>query len=99
MANNVHEEDADLHKVRSHRRGLRVHREPDLLGMSESDRPIEQAVTWADVKSNIMVEEVAALATSALVKKETLSGAHVGGVLSSALSSSTAAAASNLVPP
>ena len=31
---------------------------------SEYDRPIEQAVTWADVKSNIVAEGLAAQATS-----------------------------------
>ena len=67
---------------------------------SEYDHSIEQAVTWADVKSNIAAKEVAALATAgswkiyeaALVLLECDSKAQ----LSSAPSSTMAVAANNL---
>ena len=72
MTNNVREEDAGSHKVGSHRRaygGARSHTLEQLAEFgkvwSVYDRPMDQAVTWADVKSDIVVREVAAPATSA----------------------------------
>ena len=72
MTNSVHEEGAGSHKVGSHRRaygGARSHTLEQLAEFgkvwSVYDRPMEQAVTWADVKSDIVVREVGAPATSA----------------------------------
>ena len=64
------EEDASS-QVESHRRlygGLRG-RTPEGLAYfwkawSEYDQPMEQAVTWADVKANIVEKELAASATN-----------------------------------
>ena len=60
---------------------------------SEYNRPIQQAVTWADVKSNIVVKEVAAPATTSFW---TFYQAALMLMECDAPSSSPTAAASNL---
>ena len=85
LANNAHEEDAGPHKVGSHRRvygGLRSHTFEELANFwmlwSEYDWPIEHAVTWADVESNIVVKGLQLLQLPVLGR--CLKRAHLYGV-------------------
>ena len=66
MAKNVQEEDVGSHEVRSHRRvygGLRGRTLEETADFWKTwrkyDRPMEQAVTWADVNAKIALKEVA----------------------------------------
>ena len=72
MANNVHEEDVSSHKVTTHRTvfgGLRSHTLEKLpaswRSWTEQDRLAWQAVSWAAVKANIVVEQVVSPVTHA----------------------------------